>query len=307
MKSGKRCLWNLSVPAFSALAILFAATTAVSPPLQAATVASEEGAEIRACAKCHANEVERFSANPHATTNKPGGKDDVCSGCHGPSAAHIASGGDPSKVLNFAQMKTSQVNQLCLRCHGGGEAAFEHSEHGKAHLSCTSCHSIHAAGHFKLLLKASTTELCFQCHAEVKSQFSAPSHHKVEEGLIECTDCHNPHGPSGKPFQPDSVRQTAACTNCHTQTAGPFTYEHAPMQTEGCTACHVGHSGPNPNLLIRAKVDAICEQCHFPAPDSASGAHLNPGIQSASTTKTCITCHVDIHGSNSSMVFLRKK
>lgn len=306
MTSGNKFFFKLGASALFCLAMLCASATAVPARSQAAAVASDDVSDMRACAKCHADEVKNFSTNPHATASLPNGKHNTCAVCHGPGTAHVASGGDPSKIINFVQLNAAQVDGLCLQCHGRGDAAFSQSDHGKARLSCISCHSIHVTGRSKSLLKSGKTELCLRCHADVKPQFSTPFHHKVEEGLIECTDCHNPHAASGTQFQASSLRQTAACTNCHTQTAGPFTYEHAPMETEGCTACHVPHGGPNPHLLIRAKVDVICEQCHIPAPDSASGAHLNTGVQSTANSKACTTCHIDIHGSDISEVFLRK-
>ncbi len=36
--------------------------------------------------------------------------------------------------------------------------------------------------------------LCFSCHGTVQAEFALPVHHRVPEGLIKCTDCHNPHG-----------------------------------------------------------------------------------------------------------------
>ncbi len=308
MKSGMRSLRSACGPILFSLATLIVNVGVEPLRSQAAMATSGDLAEQRICARCHSDEVKNLTDNPHAhSVNMRAGKNDTCAACHGPGTAHVVSEGDPGKILNFSQMDAMQVDRICLQCHGGSEEAFTHSEHGKGHLSCTSCHSIHAAGDSKSLLKSPTTTLCFGCHAEVKTQFSAPFHHKVQEGLIECTDCHNPHNSSGNRFQARSVRQTAACTDCHTQMAGSFTYKHAPMQTEGCMACHVSHGGSNSHMLIRASIDAICRQCHLPAPNLGSGAHLNAGAEHPAESKTCTDCHADIHGSNTSEVFIPKQ
>ena len=68
-----------------------------------------------------------------------------------------------------------------------------------------SCHSIHAFKDQAHLLKASQPTLCYGCHTDVKPDFSKPFHHKVEEGLMSCSDCHNPHGT----FQKKGLKSSA--------------------------------------------------------------------------------------------------
>src|SRR5207248_1605262 len=98
-----------------------------------------------------------------------------------------------------------------------------HSEHALHGVSCNDCHVTHlveaaerptkvgfsfAQAKFfsepKLaeevrwlhssLLKKPQPELCFSCHSTVQAQFALPTHHRVPEGLMKCTDCHNTHG-----------------------------------------------------------------------------------------------------------------
>ena len=95
----------------------------------------------------------------------------------------------------------------------------------------------------------------YGCHTETKPQFSMPFHHKVEEGLMKCTDCHDPHGTfDGKNLRAPHRRMRCA-PSATAETAGPFVYEHEVVKTEGCTACHIPHGGPNPRLLNRANVN----------------------------------------------------
>jgi hypothetical protein len=52
-------------------------------------------------------------------------------------------------------------------------------------------------------------------------------------------------------------------------------------------------------------VDTICQQCHFPPPNPRTGVHM-PSANTGSS-KSCIDCHTDVHGSGSSPAFLKAK
>lgn len=190
---------------------------------------------------------------------------------------------------------------MCLGCHAGKHAPSERPVHGN--VSCIGCHSIHAPGAPVHMLKIAEVQLCYMCHADVKAEFSLPFRHKVKERLIMCTDCHDPHDTSRKKRLRSSTQQGVVCTRCHTEITGPFVFEHAAVKAEGCTACHVPHGGPNPRLLSKAKVDTICQQCHFPSVTSSPGVSIESAHNPATQTKSCIACHADIHGSNVSPVF----
>ena len=84
-------------------------------------------------------------------------------------------------------------------------------------------------------------------------------------------------------------------------------YEHAAVKAEGCTACHFPHGGPNPRMLNRDKVNTICLQCHLPSLNSTTGEPIGMAHNLTAQTQSCTDCHTDIHGSNVSSVFLRKK
>jgi DmsE family decaheme c-type cytochrome len=276
---------------------------------QANATVDRSSSEARTCASCHADVVQHFAGNPHdrdTSTHNPNG--DSCSDCHGSGKAHIESGGDKSRIFDPAAAATSRVNDMCLNCHKGSHLAYAQSIHGRANLSCTACHSIHTASPARYLLKAREPQLCFQCHADVKPDFSLPYRHKVEEGLLTCSDCHDSHATQDQSLAGKIAQQDKICTNCHTRMAGPFVYEHAIVKAEGCTACHLPHGSPNPKLLSRANVNTICLFCHMPSFNSAK-----PGDDMAlvkihtEQSRSCISCHSDVHGSTTSPVFLDKK
>jgi len=264
------------------------------------------GADV--CAACHADIAKKFSSNPHSRLAlMHGGQAATCESCHGPGKAHVESGG-VTNMLQLSKASAKQVDETCLGCHAAAHPDFERSAHGKAGVSCISCHSVHSSMDEASLLKVAQPKLCYACHTDVKPAFAQPFHHKVDEGLMTCSDCHDAHGT----FQDKNLRttsdQNAICSKCHTETAGPFAFEHPVIKTEGCVSCHSPHGSPNPRLLVTANVNTICLQCHsatnptaFPNAISPLGPAHNQAMQYVS----CTSCHTQIHGSNASNVYFK--
>jgi len=256
------------------------------------------------CATCHEDVSKKFADNPHTKMAMMHGKSGItCENCHGAGKAHVDGGGDTSKIVNPGKLSAKELDARCLSCHGGQHANFDRSAHAKANVSCISCHSIHESEEKAELLKTSQPNLCFQCHSDQKAQFSRAFHHKVEEGLIKCTDCHDSHGTTGRSALKSSAQQDAVCTKCHTETAGPYVYEHAVVKTEGCTSCHSPHGTPNPRMLNTANVNTLCLQCHSPSPNFSTGLPIGPAHNQNQQYQACTICHTSVHGSNTSPVF----
>jgi DmsE family decaheme c-type cytochrome len=264
--------------------------------------ASTDSADADACATCHKEVVKDFANNPHSGARMPSGIGVTCESCHGPGKAH-EEGGDVASIFDPATATAKVVDEKCQACHGGNHINFERTSHGKGNVSCIGCHSVHAAVAPKHLLKLAQPALCYQCHKDIKPQFSMPFHHKVAEGLIQCTDCHDAHGADLESQRHTSAWQFDVCTKCHAATAGPFLHEHAAVKAEGCTACHVPHGGANPKLLTQANVNTICLQCHSPSLNSTIGQPAVPAHSHSAQGQSCTSCHSSIHGSNASEVF----
>jgi DmsE family decaheme c-type cytochrome len=254
------------------------------------------------CTNCHAEESKKFDSNPHAKLAlEHGGKGVTCESCHGPGKAHVESGGDKTKIFDPATATAKAVDATCLGCHVGAHPNFLRSPHAKANVSCISCHTVHQAAPETVLLKAKQPALCFQCHTDIKPAFDMPFHHKVNEGVVNCSDCHDPHGTFGNNNLKSTADQNAICTKCHTETRGPFVYEHAAVKAEGCLGCHTPHGSQNARLLNMPNVNTLCNQCHSPV---AAGTVHSMGAGSSELTP-CISCHTNIHGSNINPAFLR--
>lgn len=253
-------------------------------------------APVNTCSSCHADLVKRFAASIHGeSANGHGAIGIACSTCHGDGKAHAQNNGDITLIANPSRISPQKVNTLCLSCHAARHPSFAQSAHSKGDLSCISCHSIHGGKEGKLL-KAAQPALCYQCHGSVKDEFAAPIHHKVDDGPVKCTACHDPHAVLQTQLQASIAQQVSACLKCHTDLAGPWVYEHKVVKQVGCTACHTPHGGRNPKLLILAKVNTICLECHLPS--ATLGDEQTNAAHTPSSTKPCTDCHVAIHGSN---------
>lgn len=255
-----------------------------------------------------------------------------------PGKAHVEGGGDKTKIRTFEQETAKQVSDTCLACHAGKEEHnnFRRGEHWRNDVGCTDCHSPHASSHpppapkgdgsssllpvgpfaahaadfaARYMLKRPEAQLCMRCHNETKAQFTRPFHHKVLEGAMSCSDCHNPHGGFEQKQARLATGADAACYKCHADKQGPFVFEHAPLKVEGCAACHDPHGSANPKLLKRSSVAQLCIECHsnigtVPGEDFEGAAQVPHDLSNA-RYRNCTICHSRIHGSNASNRFFR--
>jgi len=285
------------------------------------------GAET--CKTCHADIYNGWAKTAHFQTmldTKGGPSHQGCEGCHGPGAAHVAGGGDKTKIFVFTEHSPTEINARCLTCHASGPTHLDsaNSFHRQNEVSCIDCHSPHHAATKESLLIKAQPALCYSCHLQQKSQFNMPFHHRVNEGLIQCTDCHQPHGTAGVWESDHLVRQVrtsdngdAVCFKCHKDKQGPFVFPHCSVKLEGCATCHIPHGGANVHMLKYSNVNMLCLQCHTAAhfgPITAAGnngkptgfAVMNgPVPNNAIYIQACTICHTAIHGSNFSDIYFR--
>jgi DmsE family decaheme c-type cytochrome len=258
------------------------------------------------CKTCHEDIYKDYANTAHAQTlqSKRGPAWQGCEACHGPGKAHVDGGGDITKIFTFKNASAEETSARCLDCHelNNEHGNFVRAAHLENGVGCLSCHSPHHAKESQFLMKEKTPELCYGCHQDIKARFDLPFHHRVNEGLVECNDCHNPHGGFQQTQLRTAVSQDAVCVKCHAEKAGPFVYEHPPVKIEGCTSCHTPHGSVNPRLLKTSQVNLLCIQCH----SLASGAMATPTFHNqAQKYQACTMCHTAIHGSNTDPDFFK--
>lgn len=305
-----------------------AGVRAQSPPPPAAA-ASAVGAET--CATCHEDLAKQFTRSIHGAIAafETRTEHSKCEACHGAGSLH-ADSGDATLIRSFKDATSADANQTCLACHRQDHAMeWAGSMHASSGVGCTSCHTIHqsrqvaqklttadglAISHatapaFKGSLSKSQPELCFDCHKEQRMQFMQSSRHPVREGRMTCATCHDPHGTNLTSLK-TSERPNDLCISCHASKAGPFVFEHAPVQ-ESCMTCHNPH-GTVANNLLKQGEPFLCLQCHEMHFHSARIAPTVPagfgntfsnnpngktGFMGAFNTK-CSNCHNKVHGSD---------
>ena len=284
------------------------------------------------CRGCHEDQFNRYAKTKHsklADLASWKGKVQGCESCHGPGLKHVEDPTVKGSIISFVNKNSKEISETCLACHAGKETHnnFRRGEHWRNNIGCTDCHSTHGGEQPNIkpdsitliapasrqranqadvaMLKQSEPQLCISCHSETKTQFTKPFHHKVLEGTMKCSDCHNSHGGFESKQTKLAVGLDATCIKCHTNKQGPFVYEHAPLKLEGCTTCHIPHGSSNPKMLKRPQIRQLCIECH-----TAITEEISPGIpnfhnQAQVRYQQCTVCHSQIHGSNSSSVFFR--
>lgn len=267
------------------------------------------------CSSCHA-----IHAFDEGVTGAAG--DARCVSCHESSAQNtvedlvppVVAAGFRSRGTPHSSQSCSSCHTLgslaepswegregierCQTCHGQSHPRFSASSHARAGLACTSCHSVHAGDVVDALAPDTylgrASQICTECHATTVSEFTFNERHRLEEGVMECSSCHDPHEPTQR------VRlggfKDQLCTACHVDKRGPFIFEHGASLVEGCTSCHVPHGSPNRHMLEFSSVADQCYSCHVSV----------PGFHARFTSQTlCTNCHSTIHGSNLHPAFLK--
>ncbi len=272
-----------------------AAAEAETPPPPAAPFPVAAVAGMAECRACHTGACATFRASPHDVLGRTEPSDGACESCHGPGSFHVESGGVKAQILNPRNAPPPVAGAVCLSCHDrtAHVSGWATSAHRRAGVGCVSCHE--SAAHPKGR-EPSQMVSCGECHSDVAAEFRHPNRHRVPEGAMACTDCHNPHE-SGRILH-DKELKLDRCVECHAEKRGPFVYEHNADRVDGCVACHLPHGSINRRLLTHREVRMQCLQCHsnvLPFHDQTPGSEF----------RNCLACHSEIHGSHIDELYFR--
>lgn len=268
-------------------------------PADAVYIGSED------CAMCHDEIHDYYQHSAHAPERGlgvPGTGVYGCEACHGPSSLHVDEGGE-GWVLTGAMLNGldgDQRSAMCTQCHVSMDLHYADSPHAGTGVSCIECHGDQV--HYSVTARPAAefrnrSEFCLQCHTEVVADFRLPSRHRVLEGHLSCSDCHDHH--QGMDVAAwDGVNQT--CLACHPQMAGPFVFEHSAVAGEECLSCHRAHGSHHEKLLVQDG-NGLCLQCHFEVTFRAEDGWALGGVNHAGLLggeARCYDCHREVHGSN---------
>ncbi|MEK7406883.1 MAG: DmsE family decaheme c-type cytochrome [Acidobacteriota bacterium] len=286
--------------------VLWAASVgaAQQPAAGAKPAPAPEYAGSEACQACHEDIYRAFQRNPHQrveTDKRRGWAGRACESCHGPGAKHAESVA-AADILHPPKLEPGRADQNCLKCHLREPplAARIQGGHGRGQVACGNCHSMHKEPErLRPRQPARINQQCAGCHAAEWAQFQRPHRHRLPEGAMSCTDCHNPHGSPPPQFRRVVSANEPGCFRCHGDKRGPFVFEHAPVRLEGCRACHEPHGSANPRLLNRAEVRFQCLECHSNIGAGGALGGIPPGLHDLRSPRfrNCTICHSKIHGS----------
>jgi hypothetical protein len=174
-----------------------------------------------ACLQCHATGVQPVQGTQNGFQSPPFLEGGIgCERCHGPGAAHAASG-KAKDIVNPASLPAEQRDSVCAQCHLSGEIRVERA--GKSILD------------FKAGDKLSDNAVAFlresrgmkvTSHVE---NFAQSACSRASGKRLWCGTCHDPH------FVPSPAERVAwfrsKCQTCH---------EAAQCRRgENCVACHM--------------------------------------------------------------------
>ena len=197
------------------------------------------------CALCHEDAAEGFAVTAHGRAGIEGWDGSfACESCHGPGEAHVDSEGEVEHIVRPGSQLSSE---RCLSCHGGQVARhWQGSTHESFDLQCSDCHQVHSPWtNDHALANQQVTESCLGCHNSMRKHLHQRSSHPLQEGLMSCISCHDPHG-SVAEASIAALTPNDKCYECHADKRGPYLFEHAPVR-EDCGTCHEPHGRTGEN------------------------------------------------------------
>ena len=272
--------------------------------LMAAPAAAQEAGYVgdAVCLECHGDEVGEFMKTRHAhVLQEKNARSELmargCEACHGPGAEHVEEEGTGGKLITFSHATPESIEEgkaACLGCHErGSRVHWKGSPHDSRDIACTDCHTIMKKVSTRSQLSQPTQEqLCGSCHLVRRAQMYRNAHMPLREGAMSCSSCHAVHG-SVTPALMTHDTVNDSCFGCHAEKRGPFLWEHSPV-VENCLDCHDPH-GSTRAAMLRLNPPRLCQQCH--------DANRHPTEARLPESKfvigrSCLQCHVNIHGSN---------
>jgi hypothetical protein len=175
------------------------------------------------CLQCHATGVQPIPGTQNGYRSPPFLEAGIgCERCHGPGAAHAASG-NAKDIVNPASLEPRQRDSICAQCHLSGEIRVDHA--GKSALDFTPGDKL--SDYTTAFVRASTSRsMKVTSHVENLAQSACA---RASGNRLWCGTCHDPH------FVPSAAEKVSwfrsKCQTCH---APPVC-----RRGDNCIACHM--------------------------------------------------------------------
>lgn len=265
------------------------------------------------CVKCHTRIVDKN--DPEVSFLKLTGiKHDGCVDCHKDihagkfsqvcATCHNTSGWKNVNRSEFDHSKTRYPLQgkhallACEKCHEKGKP-LTGLQYGK----CTDCHPDFHRGAFAARVSGGECSECHSVNGFAPSSFSIEDHQKTKYPLegshlaIPCELCHKTeYENNGSKIITFKFKSTE-CESCHNNPHGKSVDKY--MVSKGCPNCHnvsgwkhVSFDHNSSGFALEGRhLKITCTECHKPK----SGDQGKMDLIFTGLSKTCYTCHTDIH------------
>jgi len=176
-----------------------------------------------ACLECHATGVQPVQDTQNGYQSTPFLEGGVgCERCHGPGAAHAASG-KAMDIVNPARLPAEQRDSVCAQCHLSGEIRVEHAGKSMSDFIAGAKLSDFAVA----FVRATTSPgMKVTSHVENLAQSAC---NRESGNRLWCGTCHDPH------YVPSPAEKAAwfrsKCQACHVASE----CQHG----NNCIACHM--------------------------------------------------------------------
>jgi hypothetical protein len=180
-----------------------------------------------ACLQCHATGVQSIPGTQNGYQSPIFLEAGVgCERCHGPGAAHAASG-KREAIVNPAALPPEQRDSVCAQCHLSGEIRVDRA--GKSMSGFTAGDKLSTCT-TAFVRATSSPGMKVTSHVEDLAQ-SACS--RASGGRLWCGSCHDPHVVQhvAPPPAEKAAWFRSKCQNCHAPTVC--------QRGDNCIACHM--------------------------------------------------------------------
>ncbi len=161
---------------------------------------------------------------------------------------------------------------------------------------------------------ANTNAICGRCHVGQRPTYAAgmatwnsTEHTDAMKGScysqLTCSDCHNPHKPTGMTWEKTADQDDQSCIRCHQQFQQPqtrqaHTHHIANSSGDRCMNCHMPHINegmqdvvrthtifsPTNEAMLKANQPNACNLCHLDKPIEWTLNYLRQWYQSSPTS-----------------------
>lgn len=205
-----------------------------------------------------------------------------CESCHGPGSAHILGGGDPTKIVNPADLTVDQANEVCGQCHGRYTSVpnhtFEWPIKDDTMTPFTPGSTEPLANFYANAAGLWPDGQSSKQHHQQFQDFYLSPHPTNPYDKVTCFDCHDPHAAQGAHQIVTSI------------TKGSLVIPTANDNDTLCLACHAGY-GPFAGLTRQQIADYEQNKAAIGEVVSAHSKHLyNP--EGKIGLSRCSKCHL---------------